>query len=130
MPDWRELAPALRKFAKLIMENNVYSNEWRVVTMHVGYEDFAHIPPILDKSEALIADFENWSAIRNYLERAASQHEFLEAYPQVKSELRQYENSIHAHHEFFKHVFFFAEHTHTHTCISCFSLEFLLSCAA
>ena len=109
MPDWRELAPALRKFVKLIMENNVYHDAWRVVTIDEGYKDFANIHTIHAESEALIADFEKWSAIRNYLkQQTASQDQTLAAFPQMKADLHRYENSIFTYHRFFDHVFFFA----------------------
>ena len=115
MPDWRELAPALRKFVKLIMENNVYSNEWRVVTMHAGNYHYTQlkivdIHTIHAESKALIADFEKWSAIRNYLkQQTASQDQTLAAFPQMKAELQHYENNIFTHNLFFDRVFFCAE---------------------
>ena len=108
MPDWNELAPALRKFVRLIREDSVYSNEWSNITMHEQKRDFASVDTIYEESEALIADFEEWSALHKVLKRAVSQDEYLKVYPQQRKKLHILEDRIFTHHRFFDHVFFFA----------------------
>ena len=109
MPDWRKLAPALRKFVKLIMEDNVYNAAWRVVTINEGYKDNVSIHTIHANSEALIMDFERWSGMRNYLKQVASQDAYLKAYPQEQKKLQEYEDNIFTYHRFFDHVLYFAK---------------------
>ena len=115
MPDWKELAPSLQKFVKLITEDKIYSNEWCVLTkyaaqnhLHYNNMKYANIDTIRAESKALIADYEEWSAINNYLKRLASQDDFLAAYPQMKAKLLDYENKMFIHHKFFEYVLSFA----------------------
>ena len=49
MPDWYELARALKKFVNLLKYDEVYNAEWRVITEHV--QKFADIDAIYEKAE-------------------------------------------------------------------------------
>ena len=116
MPDWEKLMPALRKFVKLITEDDTYRNEWRALTNHatknrITYKnlEIANIETIRAESEALIADFDDWRHMFNYIQRIPNtKWDFLAAYTQWKEQLFKIENDMFTRHRYFEFVLSFA----------------------
>ena len=107
MPDWYELAQALKKFVNLLKYDKVYNAEWKTITQHV--QEFADIDAIYKKAEALIADFNEWKSLRDKAIGQYSRWEYLRTFPEQKTKLYDLEVRIFEYHEFFDRLTSFAK---------------------